>query len=112
MERHPEYKYHIKRITREHSSIWLFIDDLEDTGWGHEIFDWTSDDQYTGPIELLNRIQEKERWTIKEVGDGQYCFIEDGHHMVFQMDDLFGLVLIVNNEKYEEVLQYLKMFLL
>ena len=65
-------------------------------------------------MEHLNRtIQEQERWTIKNMGELQYCFEEDFYQIVFQMDDLYGFVMVVDKEKkYDEVLDFIKKYTL
>lgn len=111
MKRHTEFQYCIGRIEKS-SSIWIFIEDNK-SGWNKEVFDWTSDEQYAGPIELLKRIQEREHWTIKRVGELQYGFDEDPYNIVYQMDDLFGFVAIINDVKqYDKVLAFIKKYVL
>lgn len=95
MQRYPEYEYCVNRTKINLKEMWIFVSD-NGSGWEKDILDWTSDKQYAGPIELIKRIEEKEEWILKNVGELQYTFEEDPNHIIFQMDDLFGLVLIVS----------------
>lgn len=111
MERHSEFEYCIKNIKDDSSEIWIYISD-NGSGWEEDIFDWTSDGQYNGPIELLKRIQEKENWTIKNVGELQYAFEEDCNHLIFQMDDLFGFVIVLEDvKKYDSAVNFIKKYI-
>lgn len=112
MNRHAEFEYRIERITDELSEIWIFISD-NGSGWYEDIFDWTCDEQFNGPIELLKRIQESENWNINNVGELQYSFEEDCNHLKFQMDDLFGFVIVLEDaNKYEDSMIFLKKYIL
>ena len=95
--RHCEFKFGVKRIVEDTSEICVYISD-KDSGWEDDLFDWTSEDQYVGPIELIKRIQEGQNWTIENVGELQYSFVEDENHIIFQMDDLFGFVVLIKNK--------------
>ena len=112
MDRHSEYEYCIKMTSAISSAIWIIISD-NGSGWENEMFDWTSDEQYNCPVELLKRIQEKENWTIKKVGDLQYAFEEDSNHLIFQIDDLFGFVIVLEDIKnYYNALIFIKKYTL
>lgn len=111
MQRHSEFEYSIERIKDDSSEIWIYISD-NGSGWEEDIFDWTSDEQYDGPIELIKRIQEKENWTIKNVGELQYSFEEDCNHLMFQMDDLFGFTIVLKDaEKYDSMMNFIKKYI-
>lgn len=111
MIRHPEYKYCIKHIEATSSEILLYISD-NGSGWKKDLFDWTSDEQFDGPDELLKRIQDNEKWTIKSVGILQYGFEEDFNNLVFQTDDLLGFVIIINDtDKYDKAMKFIKKYI-
>lgn len=106
MKRHPEYKYCINYINKE--DFWIFISDKGESGWGENVFDPWSDEIDDGPIEFIERIKERNQWDIEKVGRLQYRFIQDTIGMVFQWDDLFGLVVVVEDrDRLGEVLQFL-----
>ena len=95
MKRHPEYKYIIDRISEKDS--WIFIRDKDQSGWGDSIFDAWDDSMDAGPVELLLRIKDRNHWDVEKVGMQQYRFRQDEIGMVFQWDDLFGLVIIIED---------------
>jgi hypothetical protein len=75
------------------------------------LFDCTSDEQFEGPIEFLKRIRDQEKWTINSLGQLRYSFEEDKNNIIFQFDDLFGFVLQVNKEKFnDEVLNFINKY--
>lgn len=106
--RHPEFQYSIADTNK---GTWIYIEDPCDTGWGKDVFDWTSDDSDTGPIELLLRIKDRTHWNLEEIGDRQYRFKEDSLGLIFQWDDLFGFVVIIqNNEHYQSAVSFLEKY--
>ena len=110
MDRHPEYKYYIEDISEENS--WLYIGDKEQSGWGRHVYDTWSELKDDGPIELLLRIKEQNQWELEEVDWLQYRFKQDDIGMIFQWDDLFGLVVIIDNwNKIEEAIVFLKKYM-
>ena len=50
-----------------------------------------------GPAELMLRIKEANGWTIVDKGMGRFSFSEDPQNLIFQWDDLFGFVIIVDD---------------
>jgi len=109
--RHPEYEYRIGHVTRD-TQAWIFILDNK-SGWSAELSDWTSDEQFSGPMEFLKRIHDREHWNFVEHGVLQYCFIEDPYHVIFQMDDLYGFVAIVNdNLLYKGAIEFLQKYMI
>ena len=93
MNRHPEYRYTIGNT----ENLWIYVEDMGDSGWGSDVFDWSSENSNTGPLELLLRIRDKTGWTIEEVGPTQYKFMEDSLGLIYQWDDLFGFVIIAQS---------------
>lgn len=112
MRRHSEFKYYIKNVKEDSSEVWIYISD-NGSGWEEDIYDWTCDKQYDGPIELLKRIQEQENWTIKNVGELQYGFEEDPNNLIYQMDELFGFVIVIRDvKKYDYVMSFIQKYVL
>ena len=111
MERHPEYRYRIDRIVEDvNEETWIYIGDSDHSGWGENLVDWTCYNPNSGAIELLARIRECEGWNVKETGDSQYSFGEMTE-MMFQWDDLFGLIVIVKEKnKVSEALNFLRKY--
>ncbi len=111
MTRFPRFKYIIGHVQNEEG--WIFIKDPNDSDWEKSLFDsWADDDEkYIGPVELLLRIKEKNNWTIKKGGLLQYSFEEDPLQMVFQMDDLFGFVIIAHKENLEKTISFLEEYM-
>jgi len=109
MERHPEYKYKIGRLAPKES--WIYIEDMNDSGWGKEIFDFWSDEKDDGPVEFLLRIKEENNWNIKKVEPFGYQFIEDELEMEFLWDDLFGFTIQIKDwYMLGKVLDFLKLY--
>ena len=109
MERHPEYKYYIERISENDS--WLFIGDRNHSGWGTKVFDAWDEDKDTGPIEYILRIKEQNQWDIEKVKDLQYRFEQDELGTIFQWDDLFGFVAVIKDwDRLNEVLDFLSVY--
>ncbi len=108
MERNPNYKYCIGRFLEKEDEVWIFIKDFNNSGWERELNDWTSDEQYAGPIEFLKRIQEKENWSLQKAGELRYAFKEDENKIIFQFDDLFGFVLIADKNNFGSALKFIK----
>lgn len=64
-------------------------------------------------VELLKRIQVNEKWTIKKVGELQYEFDEDPNNLLFQADELFGLVILINDmKKYDRAIRFIKKYVI
>lgn len=102
MTRHPEYKYQVGKSFE--NKRWIHIEDLENSGWGKEVLDCWSDIKDDGPMEFILRVKDKYNWTVIEVGELQYSFIEDKLNLIFQWDDLFGFVIVVDDiDKVEAV---------
>lgn len=100
MQRHPEYRYNLN--PNFFKSNLIRIEDPDHNNWGEAVMDTWDEENYKGPVELLLRIREKKNWTIKEVGIGQYSFEEDKLNLIFQWDDLFGFVIVVNDPVTKE----------
>ena len=110
MERHPEYKYYIQHI--DEKNRWIYIFDKDKSGWGEKVFDWSDEEESNGPIEFILRIKDANGWHVEEVGDGQFRFKEDNLGMVFQWDDLFGFVVIVEDlSRVDEVMEFMKNYM-
>ncbi len=106
MKRHPEYKYRIDRLSEKDS--WIFISDKDHSGWEDCVFDTWSRDRDAGPLELILRIKERNHWDAENVGMQQYCFRQDEIGMVFQWDDLFGFVVIIEDwNRLDEAVHFL-----
>ena len=107
MNRHPEYKYKVKRT----NGLWIYLEDADNSGWGREVFDWTSDKTDNGPVELMLRIKDKTGWHLVDLGDNQYKFSEDRLEIIFQWDDLFGFVIVISDTtKQKPVIDFLEEF--
>lgn len=110
MERHPEYKYCINRISERDS--WVFISDKDESGWGRHIYDPWSEENNDGPCEFMDRIKERNHWDIVKVGRLEYRFKQDTIGMIIQWDDLFGLVVTLDDrEKLDEAVQFLNEYM-
>ncbi|HPX33074.1 MAG TPA: hypothetical protein PLT36_06180 [Erysipelotrichaceae bacterium] len=110
-KRNLEFKYCIGTTSDEGDLVRISIKDVNESGWERNLFDCTSDEQFEGPIEFLKRIRDQEKWTINSLGQLRYSFEEDKNNIIFQFDDLFGFVLQVNKEKFnDEVLNFINKY--
>ena len=111
MTRFPQFKYVIGRIQSDKNQI--FIQDQNDSGWEKNLFDSWADgeNRFIGPVEFLLRIKEKTGWAIKKAGFLQYAFEEDPLQLIFQMDDLFGFVIVTNKENLENAISFLQQYI-
>ena len=97
--RHPEYRYECGKSRKTGGEYWTDIVDKDNSGWGESVFDMWDDSNEDGPVEFIQRIKEENGWTVIDLGMGRYSFAEDKSKMVFQWDDLFGFVIVVDSEK-------------
>ena len=106
MSRHSEYKYKLDHISEQDS--WIIIGDKEQSGWGNLVYDIWDDDTDAGPVEFILRIKDRTQWDIEKVGDLQYRFKQDDIGLIFQWDDLFGFVVVIDNwNRVDEAVRFL-----
>lgn len=93
-----QFKYSISKINNE--LRWIYIDE-ENTPFDEE-------DAF---IHLVKSISYACNGTIYEVGELQYRIKGDKHNLCYQWDDLFGIVVIYNeDENLNSVIKYIKSF--
>lgn len=90
-------KYHVSSVND--TDGWIFISATD------------SFDEPTAFVEMVKKIAESVNGKISSVGDTQYQITNIPHDIIFQLDDLFGIVVINGNlADKENVLSFLKKF--
>lgn len=90
-------KYHVSSVND--TDGWIFISATD------------SFDEPTAFVEMVKKIAESVNGKISSVGDTQYQITNIPHDLIFQWDDLFGIVVINGNlADKENVLSFLKKF--
>ena len=90
-------KYHISRVND--ADGWIFISATD------------SFEEPTAFVEMVKKIAESVNGKISSVGDTQYRIANVPHDLIFQWDDLFGIVVINGNTADKDnVLSFLKKY--
>ena len=91
-----KYEYKIKHIDRTNKLIYV-------------VDKHTSYDEADAFIHLVKAVSEWNGGNIINVGEMQYRISNDKFDLIYQWDDLFGIVIVYkDSDKVEEVIEYLK----
>ena len=97
------YSYKITSINEKER--WIYIEDENPD----EEIEWLMEPD--GFINLVNKITNNDKSKIVEVGNIQYRITTDTLDLIYQWDDLFGIVVIYGEkENKDEVVGYLKKY--
>lgn len=91
-----KYEYKIKRINK--TNKWIYVEDK-----------YSLYNEVDAFIHLVKAISVRNGGNIINVGEMQYRISSDKFDLIYQWDDLFGIVIVYkDSDKVEEVIEYLK----
>lgn len=91
-----KYEYKIKRIDK--TNKWIYVEDMYSLYNEADAF-----------IHLIKAVSERNGGNIINVGEMQYRITNDKFDLIYQWDDLFGIVILYkDSDKVEEVISYLE----
>ena len=91
-----KYEYKIKRIDK--TNKWIYVEDMYSLYNEADAF-----------IHLIKAVSERNGGNIINVGEMQYRITNDKFDLIYQWDDLFGIVILYqHSDKVEEVISYLE----
>lgn len=91
-----KYEYKIKRI--DETNKWIYVEDMYSLYNEADAF-----------IHLIKAVSERNGGNIINVGEMQYRITNDKFDLIYQWDDLFGIVILYkDSDKIEEVISYLE----
>ena len=91
-----KYEYKIKHIDK--TNKWIYVEDKYSLYNEADAF-----------IHLVKAVSERNGGNIINVGEMQYRIANDKFDLIYQWDDLFGIVIVYkDSDKVEEVIAYLE----
>ncbi len=91
-----KYEYKIKHIDR--TNKWIYVEDM-----------YSLYNEVDAFIHLVKAVSERNGGNIINVGEMQYRISNDKFNLIYQWDDLFGIVILYkDSDKVEEVIAYLE----
>lgn len=91
-----KYEYKIKHIDK--TNKWIYVEDMYSLYNEADAF-----------IHLIKAVSKRNGGNIINVGEMQYRISNDKFNLIYQWDDLFGIVILYkDSEIVEEVIAYLE----